>query len=297
MYRLIFLLEMKRLFYFILSLFSLIGQAHSQTPRELKSNLPPVEGWTITPEIEVFNRNNLYERINGAAPLFLENNFQEMTSMVYTQGEDYITIQAYRHATPEDAFGMYASERSTEMTFYPEIGGEAQGDEYGLYFFSGCMYVKISAGNEGENFTSAMRQIAKGFAEKIDPNAAYPPVFAKFPKQGAIPYTEAFITNNYIGHNFLKPVYTVNYEINNKKFQVFAIDAKTVENAKNILTAYFEFTKQAEPLSESKLLITDRYNGNIPAILKGQYIVGAFNEQGADFPEEIYRFLEMFFQP
>jgi hypothetical protein len=279
-----------------MSLLCLTGQAYAQTPQELKSYLPPVEGWSVTPEIEVFNQDNLYERINGAAPLFFENNFREMTSMVYTQGDDYITIQAYRHATPEDAFGMYASERSPDMTFYPGIGGEAQGDGYGLYFFSGCIYAKISVSNESEAISSAMQQIAKGLAKKTDSQATYPPLFAGFPKQGAIPHTEAYITKNYMGHEFLKPVYTVNYEINNKKFQVFVLDAKTTENAKNILSAYFEFTKQTEPYSEGKLLIGDRYNGNIPVIWKGRYVVGAFNEQGADFPEEIYGFLEMFFQ-
>lgn len=271
-------------------------QALSQTPQELKSDLPPVEGWTVTPEIEVFNRDNLYERINGAAPLFLENNFQEMTSMVYAKGEDYITIQAYRHATPEDAFGMYASERSTDMAFYPGIGGEAQGDGYGLYFFSGCVYVKISTGNEGEDFIAAMLQIAKGLAGKIDPKASYPPIFAKFPKQGAIPHTEAYITSNYIGHEFLKPVYTVNYEFDGKKFQVFALDAKTAENAKKILTAYYAFAKQPEEFSEGNLLVNDRYNGAIPVIWKGQYIIGAFNERGVEFPKEIDGFLEMFFR-
>ena len=286
---------MKRLFYFIVSLF-LAGQAHAQTPQELKSYLPPVEGWTITPDIEIFDQNNLYERIDGAAPLCFENNFREMTSMVYTRGDDYITIQAYRHATPEDAFGMYASERSTDMAFYPGIGGEAQGDSDGLYFFSGCIYAKISASNESEAISSAMQQIAKGLAEKIDPNETYPPIFAKFPKQGAILHTEAYVTKNYIGHEFLKPVYTVNYELNGKKFQLFVLEAKTVENAKNILTAYFEFTKQTEPFSEGKLLINDRYNGNIPVIWKGQYIVGAFNEQGYDFPPEIYDLLGTFFQ-
>jgi hypothetical protein len=92
----------------------------------------------------------------------------------------------------------------------------------------------------------------------------------------------------------LKPVYTVNYDLNGKKFQVFVLDAKTIENAKNILTAYFKFTKQTATFSEGKLLISDRYNGNIPMIWTGSYIVGAFNEQGNDFPEEIYDFLRIF---
>ena len=32
------------------------------------------------------------------------------------------------------------------------------------------------------------------------------------------------------------------------------------------------------------LPVDDRYNGFIPAIWKGQYIIGAFNEQGVEFP-------------
>jgi len=101
------------LLFFLLPFCSLIAQ----TPDGLKSWLPPVDGWTVSGEVEVFNPDNLFDRINGAAPLFLENNFREMTSMEYKKGADYITIQAYRHATPEDAFGMYSSERSSDLEF------------------------------------------------------------------------------------------------------------------------------------------------------------------------------------
>jgi hypothetical protein len=272
-------------------LFCFAGQAYSQTPQQLHEGLPRLDGWETTPETEVFNRDNLYERINGAAPLYLENNFQEMTSMVYTKGDEYITIQAYRHASPEDAFGMYASERSSEMTHYPGIGGDAQGDEYGLYFFSGSVYVKITSSDEGAAFSSAMKEIAKGLAEKIDANPAYPAIIRSFPKEGQIPYTEAYITQNYIGHEFLKPAFTVDYLLNGKKFQAFAIVNETPDGAKQILTEYFKFTKQDLNFSEGNLLVKDRYNGNLPVIWKGRYIIGAFDETGADFPDEIYDFL------
>jgi hypothetical protein len=285
---------MKRLFYIIPALFCFAGQVFSQTPEQLKAALPPVAGWEITPTIEIFNRDNLYERINGAAPLFLENNFQEMTSAVYTQGDNYITIQAYRHASPEDAFGMYASERSSDMTHYPGIGGDAQGDEYGLYFFSGSVYVKMTASDEGEQISAALKEIAKGLAEKIDANPAYPAIIQSFPQEGRLPYTEAYITQNYIGHEFLKPVYTVDYNLNGEKFQTFVINGKTPEGAKQILTEYFKFTKQSTDFSEGNLLVKDRYNGNIPVVWKGQYLIGAFNDNGADFPSEIYDFLNRF---
>ena len=278
----------------MISLFCFAGQAYSQTPQEIKADLPAVEGWTLSPDIEIFNRDNLYERIDGAAPLFFENNFQEMTSAVYTSDSDYITVQIYRHATPEDAFGMYASERSPDMEFYSGIGGEAQGDEYGLYFFVGPIYVKMSANNEGERVSVAMKAIASGFAGKTGYEGTYPSIINSFPKEGMIPHSAAYITKNYIGHEFLKPVYAVNYELLGKKFQAFVIDAKTAENAKQILSDYFNFTKQIEPFTEGNLLIQDRYNGSIPIVWKGQYLIGAFDEKGGDFPKEIYDFLNGF---
>jgi len=286
---------MKQLFLgIIISLSCFAGQAFSQTPQQIFAALPQVSGWSLSPDMETFNRDNLYERIDGAAPLFIENNFQEMTSVVYTSEDDYITIQAYRHATPEDAFGMYASERSADMEHYPGIGGEAQGDEYGLYFFVGPIYVKISANNEGEHISAAMKEIATGFTGKIGFAGAYPPIIDSFPKDGSIPYSEAYITRNYIGHEFLKPAYTVDYELFDKKFQAFVIDAGTTDNAKQILSDYFKFTGQNDPLVEGNLLIQDRYNGLIPMVWKGRYLIGAFDEKGEDFTKEIYDFLNGF---
>ena len=278
----------------MISLFCFAGQTYSQTPQDIKADLPAVEGWTLSPDIEIFNRDNLYERIDGAAPLFIENNFQEMTSAVYSSDSDYITVQVYRHATPEDAFGMYASERSPDMEFYPGIGGEAQGDANGLYFFIGTVYVKMSTNSDGARITAAMKAIAFGFAEKIGFTGAYPPVIDFFPKDGMIPHSAAYITQNYIGHEFLAPVYTADYNRFGKKFQAFVIDAKTTENSKQILSDYFKFTNQNNPLVEGNLLIKDRYNGAIPIVWKGRYLIGAFDEKGGEFPKEIYDFLNGF---
>ena len=282
---------MKQLLLFLSVSILSIGRLGAQSPQELRSYLPIIEGWTISQDIEVFNETNLYNRINGAAPLFFENNFREMTSMTYSKGDDYITIQAYRHATPEDAFGMYASERSPDMKRL-DIGGEGQGDEYGIFFFAGSIYVKMSSSDEGETFSKAMSVIAKGFADKIDPNATYPELFKHFPEKGRQPHTEAYITKNYIGHEFLKPAYTVYYNWNDRIVQLFVIDGKTKAGAEEILKSYFAFTKQPAVFAEGNLTIQDRYNGNIPTVWKGRYIIGVYDETGYEFPDSIYELLK-----
>lgn len=250
----------------------------AQTPDELKSWLSAVAGWTISDEVEVFNPDNLFDRINGAAPLFIENNFREMTSMEYKKGADYITIQAYRHATPEDAFGMYSSERSSDLAFLP-VGGEAQGDKTNLYFFAGNMYLKIWSNVSGD-VSAELQSIGKGLAEKIDATAAYPLVVRLFPEEGKIPYSVSYITSNFIGHEFLRSVYTARYERGGQSFQLFILDGGTPEGVKDVLTQYMAFTKQPQEVQEGELLIKDRYNGDIPSLWKGRYLIGIFNENG-----------------
>jgi hypothetical protein len=250
----------------------------AQTPKQLHSWLVSVPGWEVLQETEIFNPDNLFDRINGAAPLFLENSFREMTSLEYRNGDQYITIQAYRHATPEDAFGMYASERSDELE-HVAIGGEAQGDARHLYFFAGSIYVKMwSSGTEDVRET--LHTIGRGLAARIDPEAAYPVILRYFPEKDKTPCSEAYITGGYIGHEFLRSVYTAKYETDGKAYQLFVIDAGTKEAAQGVLTDYFAFTKQSHPFTEGALQIKDRYNGNLPVIWKGRHIVGACNENG-----------------
>jgi hypothetical protein len=250
----------------------------AQTPEQLKAWMPAIAGWTLSDETEVFDPDNLYDRIDGAAPLFLENNFREMTSIEYKKGDDYITMQAYRHATPEDAFGMYASERSEEMTHF-SIGGEAQGDASHLFFFAGSVYVKMWS-NSSDDVGQTLQAIGKGLSGKIDPDAGYPAIAKLFPEKGKIPYSEVYITSNYIGHEFLKSAFAAKYETNSQVFQCFVVDAKSKEEAKTVLANYFTFTKQPLEFNEGALLIKDRYNGDIPVIWKGAYIVGIYNENG-----------------
>ena len=40
------------------------------------------------------------------------------------------------------------------------------------------------------------------------------------------------------------------------------------------------FTKQADELKEGALLVKDRYNGDIPVLWKGRYLIGVYSENG-----------------
>ncbi|MCD7972321.1 MAG: hypothetical protein LUG18_06595 [Candidatus Azobacteroides sp.] len=279
---------------FIVFIFCIYPVA-AQNPEELRSFLPEeIEGWVLSDKMEIFHEDNLFDRINGAAPLFIENNFLEMTAMEYNRGEDYITIQVYRHATPEDAFGMYASERSSDLP-YLSIGGEAQGDDSHLYYFAGETYVKIWSNT---NASPVLQEIASRLAVHTNPHATYPALTRIFPKKNLLPYSLEYITANYLGHSFLHAAYTAKYDLEGELVHIFILDANTPQEARKMLDSYFEFAGQAHEYEQGPLLVKDKYTGTIPLIWKGQYITGAFTDDSGAYErkagemEEILREIE-----
>jgi len=270
---------MKFLRYLLLTAAACMGQTlNAQTPAQIKAMLPEVPEWKIAGQIEVFGPENLWDRINGAAPLFLENNFREMTSMQYTKGEEYITVQAYRHASPVDAFGMYASERSSGLKFFP-YGAEAQGDDKNMYFFAGNIYVKMWS-SAPEDLSEVLGQIAKGFAANIDPEANYPKVLQVFPENGKVAHSEAYISSSYLGHEFLHSAYTADYRQDGRVFQIFVIDAGSKKEASDMLSKWLSFAGQSQDSGEGKLLVKDKYNGDVQLFWTDRFIIGIFSEDG-----------------
>jgi hypothetical protein len=281
--------------YFVNALILATSVISAQTPDKIISWLPDVEGWQKPVNKEVFNPDNLFDRINGAAPLFIENGFQEMTTADYTQGDDYITIQIYRHDTPDNAFGMYASERSSDLTFYP-TGGEAHGDNGSFFFFDGPLYVKIRSSKSSDRVGEAMKKIAESIVKNSGFETNYPKIFGNFPQKSKTPYSETFITSNFIGHEFLNKVYVCKYTTEtNVPYQLFVIDAGNSEDAKKILNSYFTYTGQPLNFKEGLLTIKDKYNGDIPCLWNGKYIVGIYNENGDKIPqsEEIIKGIKL----
>ncbi len=259
--------------------------ATAQTPAELKTKLPQLPGWDIDATVETFNPDNLFERINGAAPGYLLYDFKELTVFVYNQkgGGDqapYVTLQIYRHATTDDAFGIYASERPSESDFLP-IGAEGYQEGSMLNFFADCLYVKIESPSTSDDAAKAIRQIAQGLANHVNPKATFPAKLQSFPASNKIPHTEQYIPSGFLGHEFLNKAFTANYQVVGKNYQVFVMDAGTTDGAKTMLTKYYQFTKQTSKLREGRLTIKDRYNGDLECQWKGRYVWGIINEGNA----------------
>ena len=109
---------MRRFTTSLLVILLLVASAAAQTSEEIKKALPTLDGWVMTPTIESFNEETLFERINGGADNYLLFDFKEMLAIEYKQNATYISVQIYRHGSPKMAFGVYSAERFSRSALY-----------------------------------------------------------------------------------------------------------------------------------------------------------------------------------
>jgi hypothetical protein len=254
---------------------------------------PQIAGWQLSAEIQTFEPKTLYEYINGAADLYLACGFQELKVAEYGNAKKAsIIIEAYRHRTPRDAFGIYSQERLPEGNFL-SIGAQGYIDKNILNFVAGNYYVKISSSNTG----AEDREILQAFAGKVAANlggkGAMPSLLAAFPGEGKKGNSEKYIARNFLGYPFFNAAFTADYELSGKKFKLFIIEAVDNNDCREIIRKYLRQTKTPdEEVNEGRHTIADPHHGIVDLYWKGGYIWGVVDLADVDLRSRYLKRIE-----
>jgi len=110
---------------------------------------PGVPGWVAPAKVSVYTRENLYTKIDGAAPAYVDAGFVALTFGAYASADDARrTIDVY-------CYDMGRSENAEHM-FRAEAPPGTQTSALG----QGAFYVQVLPGALGEADASAARSIA-----------------------------------------------------------------------------------------------------------------------------------------
>lgn len=236
------------------------------------SLFPEIDSWKQSEE-QVYTPGTLYNAINGGSELYLKYSFIDMRRVEYSLGENYITVEVYKHLSPIHAYGVYSREKPNKDVYF-EIGVEGYQDHDYIHFNAGQYYIKIRSYNPDEASLKAMYSIAERQAGLLNNNATFPSVYAAFPGNGKIPYSEKFYSESILGYKFLKNSYEVDYSKGKKEYILFVLEGTDETDSKQMLLEYFNSVKIDEEITDGKLYtVEDRYNGTIQVIKKGKYLV------------------------
>lgn len=147
---------------------------------------PPSEaaGWKWDGKEERHNSKTLFAYMDGAAELYLAYGFQNLTVRRFEKpGRPTVTVELYKMASSEDAYGVFTFERQDEPA------GIGQGSEFGggmLRFWKGRYFAAIYTEGEGAEIESALLTMGRVTADAI-------------PKTGPEPKWIAFIPDRDLG--------------------------------------------------------------------------------------------------
>jgi hypothetical protein len=137
----------------------------------------------------------VFDYIDGAGELYLAYGFEQLAVRRFEKADQPpLTIECYRMASAEGAFGVFSFERQGESV------GIGQGSELGgglLRFWKGRYFVSIFADGEGAEAESAILQLARLTAAAIREEGQPPRVIGLIPGRDA-GLVETFFDRRYV---------------------------------------------------------------------------------------------------
>ena len=236
---------------------------------------PKLAGWNTDGKILSFNKENLYEHIDGAAEFYLSYGFDLLQVASWSNNGAEVTIEVYDHADPLHAFGIYSIERSAKAEIVT-VGLEGYGDAATFNFVAGKYYVKMN-GTQLEKIPGfSLKAIAEEFSFKLCAKPEYPKEVGLFPKENQLPNTCQYIPTEFMGLGFLGSAIRAKYALGGEEITLFVV-ARTDRGAiERIITKYASYSDaKLKKVAEGDYLFKDPFNGSVCLRWKGNYLIGA----------------------
>jgi len=242
-------------------------------------------GWQAVSSPEFFERQNLWEYINGQAEMYIDYGFQLVVTLEYrsADGTRSMALEIFQMKSSNHAFGIYAAERSTDDRLI-NMGAQGYLGENVLNFWKGHYYVKLTSFQVSSDTKESLMTLASVIAAKIKGTYSEPALFACFPANNRVQMSERFIPKNFLGQSFLENGYLVEYKNGGSSYQVFLVQSVSREKAEEVFAKYEDFLKsQNEKMSSSKkedyqVIFGEREKGK--AIFQyGTFVGGVLNRE------------------
>lgn len=243
-----------------------------------ESFFPEIHGWKLMQDDLVYDSNNLWDIIDGAADLYLEYAFINLHIARYISADSIeVKAELYRHGSVADAFGIYSQERDPGYNFI-QIGTQGYLQQGVLNYFDGLYYIKLSTYQTGNTGQQALQTIAKKIEEYVKQNNSWPEVLRLFPSEGKLPNTEQYIARNFLGYGFFHSVYVASYK-DSTSCTMFIIETESPKQSITMMTEYLTASSKytVTKLGTKKYEIHDAHNGLIVVAVQKNFLYGLIN--------------------
>ncbi len=270
-------------------------------PKSLDSLLDSIvpDGFEPLSEIAVYSAENLYEKIDGKAPFYVDSGFEMLyTSWLKSKNNEQLMFEFYVYdmAEPANAFSVFSIQKRPDA-LPPTIllrKSEAVGalfetnfgyrTENAIFFVKGKYYIELIGSAESEPLFNAMTEFAKQLSAELPDQRQF-----SFPQQlitagdNLIPGSIKFYTGNALGFDGFDNTFTAVYNIDGSNVTIFLSERPDEKNAEQLAEGYCKFLintgaeEKSADISIDKARLLDFY-GTIELVFNNGPVVAGIHE-------------------
>jgi len=190
---------------------------------------------------EVFGPENLSEKIDGKAELYLSAGFLGLRSQRFAEAgkpEHWLELFVYDMGNRRNAFSVFRTQRRADAR-EAAFSSFAYQTENALFFQQGQYYVEIIAASA--QMAEEMVAIAERFIREHPAGADGMSEVALFPRDALVPGSIALLAENVFGFDRLNNTFVARYNLSGTELTAFLAHRESAQEAQELATAYHQF--------------------------------------------------------
>jgi hypothetical protein len=196
----------------------------------------------LTPP-ELFNPDNLYEKIDGQAGLYLSAGFLRLKSQSFGTADNsdlWVDLFVYDMGNVLNAFAVFSMQRRDDGVPV-NLGQFSYSVENALFFVHGPYYVEIIASMAKGEASEIMQSIAESFIRENQVEVKPIAELSLFPTSNSIENNISLIPSNAFGYDGLNRVFTAGYRLGDNRMTAFISHRESPLKAEQLALKYHEF--------------------------------------------------------
>ncbi|MDP3285773.1 MAG: hypothetical protein Q8M56_15190, partial [Desulfobacterales bacterium] len=192
---------------------------------------------------ETFNEDNLSEKINGKAELYLSAGFKSLTSQRFKKPDDsdsWLELFIYDMGDIKNAFAVYSVQKREGFTPL-ELSGYSYKTENALFFISGRHYVEITSSKVSGFLMDSMLSFSNDFIKKTGAGEMRIPDTEFFPTENLDENSVVLFPSNAFGFDRFNMIFAADYKIKEGKIKAFLSRRKNKAEAAELAKSYLAF--------------------------------------------------------
>ena len=197
-------------------------------------------------KIQVYDKDNVFDLINGEAERFFPYGFKQVAATTYTLNASpprSLEAEVYRMGSKFDAFGIYSQFCDPEAE-YLEIGVEGFQNDYQLMFFQDRFFTRLSAYGKPDQNKEDLLECAKTISKRLPESISWPKEIKKLLRiKNLIPHTIKYQAEELLGYSYFPRGIQAEAELEGNHIKFWIVFTESKEDAELAFMKYKDSLK------------------------------------------------------